>query len=76
MDQGTATLLLERTHVVGEIPGEIVVAAGQKISQALCSHRVVFRQPVIALVNGQTCDVSYFLQPGDVVRFLPQIAGG
>lgn len=76
MEQGTATLLLNRSHLVKEAPPEIIVTAGQKISQALSSQGVVFRQPVVALVNGQTMDVSYILQPGDVVRFFPQIAGG
>jgi molybdopterin converting factor small subunit len=76
MEQGTATLLLDKSHTVKEVSPEIIVAAGQKISQALTTHGVIFRQPVIALVNEQTNDVSYILQPGDVVRFFPQIAGG
>ncbi|MCC6148538.1 MAG: MoaD/ThiS family protein [Anaerolineaceae bacterium] len=54
----------------------MTVPAGQTITQALDSQGVIFRQPVIALVNGQTSDVSCFLQDGDVVRFFPQIAGG
>ncbi|NPV77773.1 MAG: MoaD/ThiS family protein [Anaerolineae bacterium] len=76
MEQGKATFLLDPSHTVQKTPREISVAAGQTIMQALNSHGIVFRQPVVALVNGQTCDVSYCLQPGDVVRFFPQIAGG
>jgi len=76
MEQGTATLLIDKSHTITEVPPKMIVASGQKISQALSAGGVIFRQPVIVLVNGQTNDVSYILQPGDVVRFFPQISGG
>jgi len=76
MEQNKAVFLLDPSHTVQKTPREISVAAGQTIMQALNSHEIGFRQPVIVLVNGQTRDVSYYLQPGDVVRFFPQIAGG
>ena len=61
-----------------ELPGRspLQVAAGQSVLEALQSMRVVLRQPVIAVANGQTVDLNYQLQAGDVVRLIPQIAGG
>ena len=52
------------------------VAAGQSVLEALRRAQIVLRQPVIAVANGQTVDLNYQLQAGDVVRLIPQIAGG
>jgi molybdopterin converting factor small subunit len=52
------------------------VPAGQTVLEALHSAGVGLPQPVIAVVNGQVADLNYQLQAGDVVRLIPQIAGG
>lgn len=52
------------------------VAAGQTALEALQAAQVTLAQPVIAVVNGQAVDLNYRLQAGDVVRLIPQIAGG
>jgi molybdopterin converting factor small subunit len=52
------------------------VDAGQTVLEALRAARVALRQPVIAVANGQVVDLDYRLQAGDVVRLIPQIAGG
>jgi sulfur carrier protein ThiS len=54
----------------------VEVPSGQSISDALEWLQIKLPQAAIALVNGQTCDLSYCLQPGDTVRFLLQISGG
>jgi molybdopterin converting factor small subunit len=52
------------------------VEAGQTVLEALQAAQVELRQPVIAVANGQAVDLSYRLQAGDIVRLIPQIAGG
>jgi len=52
------------------------VTAGQTVLEALHSAHADLRQPVIAVANGQVVDLNYVLQAGDVVRLIPQIAGG
>jgi molybdopterin converting factor small subunit len=52
------------------------VAAGQTVLEALQAERVELRQPAILVANGQTADFTYQLQAGDIVRLIPQIAGG
>ena len=61
-----------------ELPGHpaLQVRAGQTVLEGLRSARVDLGQPVIAVANGQTVDLSYRLQAGDVVRLVPRIAGG
>ncbi len=61
-----------------ELPGHpaLQVRAGQTVLEALRGARVNLGQPVIAIVNGQTVDLTYQLQADDVVRLVPQIAGG
>lgn len=69
-----AELLLERPLVEDRI--KILVTAGQTLHEALSGLNLKRTQPVIALVNGTVCDLSYRLNPGDSVRFLVQISGG
>ncbi len=52
------------------------VPAGQTVLEALRAARVELPQSVIAVANGQTVDLNYQLRAGDVVRLIPQIAGG
>ncbi len=52
------------------------VRCGQTILEAVTALGIPSRQPVIALVNGEVADLSYHLMLGDVVRLIPQIAGG
>ncbi len=52
------------------------VPAGQTVLEALRAARVELPQAVIAVANGQTVDLNYQLRAGDVVRLIPQIAGG
>ncbi len=52
------------------------VSAGQTVLEALHRAHVELPQPVIAVANGQTVDLNYRLRNGDVVRLIPQIAGG
>ncbi len=61
-----------------ELPGHpaLQVRAGQTVLEALRGARVNLGQPVIAIANGQTVDLTYQLQADDVVRLVPQIAGG
>jgi molybdopterin converting factor small subunit len=46
------------------------------VLEALRRAGVELPQAVIAVANGQTVDLNYQLRAGDVVRLLPQIAGG
>ena len=66
---GSAFIQLERRPPVE-------AAAGQTVLEALAALEIKFSQPVIAVVNGQTSDMNYCLQPGDRVRLIPQIGGG
>ncbi len=61
-----------------ELPGHpaLQVRAGQTVLEALRGARVDLHQPAIAIVNGQSADLSYQLEAGDIVRLVPQIAGG
>jgi molybdopterin converting factor small subunit len=52
------------------------VPAGQTVLEALRGAGVELPQAVIAVANGQTVDLNYQLRAGDVVRLIPQIAGG
>ncbi len=52
------------------------VTAGQTVLEALRAAHVDLPQPMIAMANGQTVDLNYQLRAGDVVRLIPQIAGG
>jgi molybdopterin converting factor small subunit len=69
MAAGFAVLELPR-HPALRVP------AGQTVLEALQGAGVELAQPVIAVVNGQVADLNYPLQAGDVVRLIPQIAGG
>jgi molybdopterin converting factor small subunit len=52
------------------------VAAGQTVLEALQAEGQALHQSVVLVVNGKTVDFDYRLQAGDVVRLIPQIAGG
>jgi sulfur carrier protein ThiS len=55
----------------------VIVDAGQNILQTLQYINIRLRQPVAAIVNGKTVDLTeYILQPGDNVQLIPQIGGG
>jgi sulfur carrier protein ThiS len=66
---GSAIIQVERRPPVQ-------AAAGQTVLEALAALEIKLSQPVIAVVNGQTADLNYCLQPGDQVRLIPQIGGG
>lgn len=76
MEQGIAILIINSSQTYNKVSPKVYVTSGQAISQALTSLGIKFRQPVIALVNGETSDLTRVLEPGDEVRFFPQIAGG
>jgi molybdopterin converting factor small subunit len=50
--------------------------AGRSVQEILEEYELVFIQPVVALINEKTADLSTILNEGDQVRLLPQIAGG
>ncbi len=52
------------------------VTAGQSVLEALEAQNFPVRQPIVAVANGITVDLSYILKPGDIVNLFPQIAGG
>jgi molybdopterin converting factor small subunit len=75
MIPSSATLIFQST---GPKKGQerVEVTSGQSIQEALSSLHRSSRQPHVPVVNGTTQDLTYLLQPGDVVTFLPQISGG
>jgi hypothetical protein len=52
------------------------VEAGQTVLEAIVLLGIPPNQLLVALVNGQTCDLSYHLAPGDLLKLLPAISGG
>ena len=54
----------------------IQAPAGRSVNQTLKELNIQLSQAVAAVVNGQTTDLEKFLNAGDKVRLLPQIAGG
>jgi sulfur carrier protein ThiS len=76
MQPGEATLQLDKP-LTGELVTRFInIPAGRTLLETLESLDFKIRQPVIAVVNGQTVDLAYRLQPGDTIRLLPQISGG
>jgi sulfur carrier protein ThiS len=71
MDASPASARLE----VADRP-PVQVPAGQTVLEALAQLEIRLDRPVIAVVNGQSSDLTYRLQPGDRVRLIPQIGGG
>ena len=57
-------------------PEKYVVPAGQTILAALQALGYTPKQPLLAVVNGTTADMTHLLQDGDVVQCFPQISGG
>ena len=56
--------------------GRTQVRPGQTIMEAAAGLGIPGTQPLVALVNGQTHELTYLLEPGDQVRLIPPIAGG
>lgn len=54
----------------------IQVPAGKGVNQTFRNLNIQLSQTVTALVNGQVTDLETPLETGDLVRLLPQIAGG
>ncbi|RPI87393.1 MAG: hypothetical protein EHM41_05145 [Chloroflexi bacterium] len=73
---GTAVLLIRTSQGKDNPPRRFEVPAGLTIQEVLLSIQLPTNQPLIALVNGSTAEMTYVLQPGDRVDLLPQIAGG
>jgi len=71
-----ATLVFPSTSGKKKDVSRFTVPAGQSILAAMESLRLPSGQPHVPVVNGKTEELAYILQPGDVVTFLPQIAGG
>jgi sulfur carrier protein ThiS len=49
---------------------------GMSVSELIQSCGLEFAQPMVALVNDSTADLTQILEEGDQVRLIPQIAGG
>jgi sulfur carrier protein ThiS len=73
---GEALLQLDKSLTGEPVTRFINIPAGRTLLETLESLDINQKQPVIAVVNGQTVDLAYRLEPGDAVRFLPQISGG
>ena len=77
-----AIILINHASNQGSGPLRFEVSANQTILSALNSlaaqtkNEFLIKQPLVAVVNGTTSDMSYLLQPGDTVQCFPQIAGG
>lgn len=77
-----AVILIKNASNQGNGPLRFEVSANQTILSALNSlasqtkREFLTKQPLVAVVNGATTDLSYLLQPGDTVQCFPQIAGG
>jgi molybdopterin converting factor small subunit len=54
----------------------IQVLAGKSVNQTFKDLNIQLSQAVTAIVNGQATDLEKPLETGDLVRLLPQIAGG
>jgi molybdopterin converting factor small subunit len=54
----------------------IQVLAGKSVNQTLKDLNIQLSQAVTAIVNGQATDLEKPLAAGELVRLLPQIAGG
>lgn len=66
-------------HVPVARDGKFVIIHGQaglSTQNIIEEYRLSFIQPVIALVNEKTTDLTETLGEDDQVRLLPQIAGG
>jgi molybdopterin converting factor small subunit len=54
----------------------IQVLAGKSVNQTFKDLNIQLSQAVVAIVNDQATDLDKILKTGDLVRLLPQIAGG
>jgi len=68
--QGSIEFHREATFIILELP------SGKSVQHTLEKYRILLKQPVVAVINGQTADFTQVLVDGDQVRLLPQIAGG
>lgn len=77
-----AIILIKNAANQGSGPLRFEVSVNQTILSALNSlaaqtkNEFLTKQPLVAVVNGMTTDMSYLLQPGDTVQCFPQIVGG
>ena len=76
MGVGNAVIIIKNPSPTEQGTLRFVVPAGQSILSALESIGISMQQPLVAVVNGTTADMTYLLQPVDVVQCFPQIAGG
>ena len=76
MVDGNALIFVKGAANPSQGPLKFEVPAGQSILAALQACGFSPKQPLVAVVNGATADLTYLLQPGDTVQCLPQIAGG
>jgi molybdopterin converting factor small subunit len=76
MGVGSAVITIKSPSLSGKGMVRYEVPAGQTILSALESLVISTQQPLVAVVNGTTADMTYLLQAEDVVQLLPQVAGG
>ena len=76
MEVGSVVILIKNSSLQGKRLARYEVPAGQTVLSALNSLGFSAQQPLVAVVNGTTVDMTRLLQPGDVVQCFPQIAGG
>ena len=78
----SAVIFVKGSSNQGNGPLKFEVPAYQTILSALNSLALqtsigfLAKQPLVAVVNGTTADMTYLLQPGDIVQCFPQISGG
>jgi molybdopterin converting factor small subunit len=61
---------------INEHDVRIRVPAGKSVNQVFKDLNIQLSQAVAAVVNGRAADLEKPLETGDLVRLLPQIAGG
>jgi molybdopterin converting factor small subunit len=82
MTHGTITARDVEVRLAGALArfsnedGNIRVASGRSVLEAAAEIGIPRQQPLAAVVNGQTVDLSTILAPGDCLTLLPPIAGG
>ena len=71
---GSANLILDKPLVEQRM--EVEVAVGQSYADVLKSYITKPGVAYVVLVNGVVIDQNLTIQPGDVIRCVPQIVGG
>jgi molybdopterin converting factor small subunit len=59
-----------------EVPANQTVLAALNSLALLTNNEYQTKKPLVAVVNGTTAEMTYMLQPGDIVQCFPQISGG